>query len=58
MDMSRESAVCPPLARSAEVVRVPVKTILYVQAMAENGLGDRPKSLGPALPHDHVRYWQ
>ncbi|MFN9644185.1 MAG: hypothetical protein ACK6BG_03435, partial [Cyanobacteriota bacterium] len=40
MDMSRESAVSPPLARSVELVRVPVRTLLYRQAMAENGCGD------------------
>ena len=40
------------------MVRVPVKTILYLQAMAENGLDDRPKSLGPALPSGHVLYRQ
>lgn len=44
----------PPL----EVVRVPVQAILYLQAMAENGQGDRPKPLGPALPSGHVRYRQ
>ncbi|MEB3317152.1 MAG: hypothetical protein VKO39_03290 [Cyanobacteriota bacterium] len=43
-------------ARRTEVVRVPVKTILYLQAMAENGREDRPKSLGPALPWGHVYY--
>jgi hypothetical protein len=58
MDVSRESAVCPPPVRSVEVVRVPVKTILYVQAMAENGRGDRPKPLGPTLPCDQVCYRQ
>jgi hypothetical protein len=42
----------------AEVVRVPVPTILYLQAMAENGHGDRPRPLGPSLPSDHVRYRQ
>ncbi|MEB3335794.1 MAG: hypothetical protein VKP70_12530 [Cyanobacteriota bacterium] len=43
---------------SPEVVRVPVKVILYRQAMAENGQGDRPLPLGPALPFDHVWYQQ
>lgn len=42
----------------AEVVRVPVQAILYLQAMAENGLGDRPKPRGPALPCGHVSYLQ
>lgn len=41
-----------------EVVRVPVQAILYLQAMAENGHGDRPKPLGPALPGGYVRYRQ
>jgi hypothetical protein len=58
MDVFCESAVIPPLARSAEVVRVPVQTILYLQPMAENGQGDRARPLGPALPRDHVRYRQ
>lgn len=39
-------------------VRVPVQAILYLQAMAENGDGDQPKPRGPALPSNHVRYWQ
>jgi hypothetical protein len=41
-----------------EVLRVPVQAILYLQAMAENGQGDRPKPLGPALPGGYVRYRQ
>ncbi|MFN9628759.1 MAG: hypothetical protein ACK59A_00800 [Cyanobacteriota bacterium] len=43
---------------SAEVVRVPVRVMLYRQAMAENGHGDQPKPLGPALPFNHVCYQQ
>lgn len=58
MERLSDRAVSPPRARSTEVVRVPVKTILYVQAMAENGQGDRPKPLGPALPWGHVCYQQ
>lgn len=58
MDMSREPAVGPPLARSVELVRVPVRTLLYRQAMAENGRGDRPKPLGPSLPCDQICYLQ
>jgi hypothetical protein len=58
MEFLSDLAFSPLRARSAEVVRVPVKTILYWQAMAENGQGDRPKPLGPALPRDHVCYWQ
>ncbi|MEB3242817.1 MAG: hypothetical protein VKO44_04195 [Cyanobacteriota bacterium] len=42
----------------SELVRVPVRTFLYRQAMAENGQGDRPLPLGPAPPFGHVRYWQ
>ena len=41
-----------------EVLVVPVQAILYLQAMAENGQGDRPKPLGPALPSGYVRYRQ
>ena len=58
MEVLSNPAVHPRQARRAEVVRVPVKTILYLQAMAENGRDDRPKSLGPALPWDHVYYQQ
>lgn len=58
MELLSDLAVSPLRARSAEVVRVPVKTLLYLQAMAENGQGDRPKPLGPALPWGHVCYWQ
>jgi hypothetical protein len=42
----------------SEVVVVPVQAILYLQAMAENGQGDRPKRLGPALPSGYVCYPQ
>jgi hypothetical protein len=42
----------------SEVLVVPVQAILYLQAMAENGQGDRPKPLGPALPSGYVRYRQ
>lgn len=42
----------------SEVVVVPVQAILYIQAMAENGQGDRPKPLGPALPSGYVCYPQ
>jgi hypothetical protein len=58
MELCSDRVVSPLRGRSAEVVRVPVKTILYVQAMAENGQGDRPKPLGPALPWGHVCYQQ
>ena len=58
MEVLNDPAVHWHRARSEEVVRVPVKTILYLQAMAENGLDDRPKSLGPALPAGHVLYQQ
>ncbi|MFN9623244.1 MAG: hypothetical protein ACK587_10495 [Cyanobacteriota bacterium] len=58
MEQLSDLAVTSPQARSAEVVRVPVKTILYLQAIAENGQGDRPKPLGPALPWGHVCYRQ
>lgn len=42
----------------SEVLVVPVQAILYLQAMAENGQGDRPKPLGPALSSGYVRYRQ
>ena len=58
MEVLPNPAVSAPRTGSTEVVRVPVKTILYRQAMAEHGEGDRPKSLGPALPSGHIRYWQ
>ncbi len=58
MDLLFDPAVRPTGARPAEVVRVPVPTILYLQAMAEHGEGDQPKPLGPALPPDQVRYRQ
>ena len=58
MRVLREPAVSPARAKPEELVRVPVKTILYLQAMAENGQDDRPKSLGPALPWGHVCYRQ
>jgi hypothetical protein len=48
----------PLQALPVEVVQVPVQAILYLQAMAENGQGDRPKPLGPALPSGYVRYRQ
>jgi hypothetical protein len=48
----------PPQVLPSEVVRVPVRAILYLQAMAENGHGDRPKPLGPAFPCGHVCYQQ
>jgi hypothetical protein len=58
MEVLNDPAVRCHRPRSEEVVRVPVKTILYLQAMAENGREDRPKSLGPALPASHVLYQQ
>jgi hypothetical protein len=58
MDVIANPVVCPSRARSAEVVRVPVPTILYLQAMVENGQGDRPKPMGPTLPIGHVCYRQ
>ena len=58
MEVLNDPAVRWHRARSEEVVRVPVKTLLYLQAMAENGLDDRPKSLGPTLPSGHVLYQQ
>ncbi len=42
----------------SEVVRVPLRSILYLQAMAENGRGDQPKPRGHALPFGHVCYRQ
>jgi hypothetical protein len=51
-------APVPPQVLPSEVVRVPVRAILYLQAMAENGHGDRPKPLGPAFPCGHVCYQQ
>jgi hypothetical protein len=42
----------------SEVVRVPLRAILYLQPMAENGADDRPKPRGHALPHGHVSYRQ
>lgn len=42
----------------SELVRVPVRAILYLQAMAENGADDRPKPRGHALPYGHVSYRQ
>jgi len=48
----------PLQALPVEVVKVPVQAILYLQAMAENGQGDRPKPLGYALPSGYVRYQQ
>ena len=58
MEVLNDPAVRCHRARSEEVVRVPVKTILSLQARAENGREDRPKSLGPALPAGHVLYQQ
>ena len=58
MEVLNDPAVRCHRARSEEVVRVPVKTILYLQAMVENGREDRPKALGPALPAGHVLYQQ
>jgi hypothetical protein len=48
----------PLQALPVEVVKVPVQAILYLQAIAENGQGDRPKPLGYALPSGYVRYQQ
>lgn len=58
MEMLSPLAVSPPGAWSPQIVRVPVQAIRYRQAMAENGQGDRPQPLGPALPSGHVCYWQ
>jgi hypothetical protein len=58
MEGLSDLAVSLPRAKSAKVLRVPVKTILYLQAMAENGQEDRPMSLGPAYPWNHVCYQQ
>ena len=52
------SHLAPPQVLPSVVVGVPVQAILYLQAMAENGQGDRPKPLGPALPAGYVRYRQ
>jgi|688.fasta_scaffold1949818_1 hypothetical protein len=58
MEILTRPAGSVPRVLSAEVVRVPVKVMLYRQAMAENGQGDQPKALGPALPFGHVCYQQ
>ena len=58
MDLLSDAALRSSRVRPAEVVRVPVPTILYLQPMAEHGSGDRPRSLGPAVPCDHVSYRQ
>ncbi len=58
MDLLSDLALRVARVRPAEVVRVPVATILYLQPMAEHGSNDRPRSLGPALPCDQVCYRQ
>ncbi len=58
MDLLSDPALRAARVSPAEVVRVPVPTILYLQAMAENGQGDRPIPLGPSLPTNQVRYRQ
>jgi hypothetical protein len=58
MEIASRSAVSPACAWSPQIVRVPVRTTLYRQAMAENGQGDRPQPLGPALPSGYVCYAQ
>jgi hypothetical protein len=58
MEMLSRPAVSAPRAWSPQIVRVPVRATLYRQAMAENGQGDRPQPLGPALPSGHVCYQQ
>jgi hypothetical protein len=58
MDAFTDPVVSLSRAWSPTLVRVPVKTIVFQQAMAENGEGDRPRPLGPAMPSGHVRYRQ
>jgi hypothetical protein len=58
MDVATPSAVSGVKLLSPAVVRVPVKTILYRQAIAENGQGDGPKPIGVALPSGHISYPQ
>jgi hypothetical protein len=58
MDVVTHPAVSRVNRVSAEVVRVPVTTLLYQQAMAEHGEGDRPRPMGFGLPSGHVSYRQ
>jgi hypothetical protein len=58
MDVLIFPEVRPVKLLAPEVVRLPVQTFLYQQAMAENGQGDRPKPLGVGLPWGHVFHQQ